>query len=182
MVKKARVIVFLGGVRSGKSAAAQARFAAELKARKLKAPAYLATLLAPKKGKDAGVSARVAEHQAARPKSWVTVEVGTELKAAGLACARRGLDAWLLDGAGAWAALRLEQHPDDVLAEWEAFLALAAQAPLSILVLDEVGLGGVAAHPVARAFADLNGRLNQAAAAAADEVYSVQAGLLARLK
>ena len=78
--------------------------------------------------------------------------------------------------------MRLDQHQDSVLAEWEAFLGLAGQAPLAILVLDEVGLGGVAAHPVARAFADLNGRLNQAAAAAADEVYSVQAGLLTRLK
>lgn len=182
MVKRPGLIVFLGGIRSGKSAAAQLRFGAELKARRSKSPAYLATLLAAPKGKDLGVDARVARHQALRPRAWVTVEVGTELKAAALACARRGLDAWLLDGAGAWAALRLDQAPEAVLAEWQDFLELADNTPLAVLVLDEVGQGGVGAHPAVRAFADLNGRMNQAAAAAAEEVYSVQAGLLTRLK
>jgi adenosylcobinamide kinase/adenosylcobinamide-phosphate guanylyltransferase len=181
-VKKPGLIAYLGGVRSGKSLVAQERFRAELKARRLKAPAYLATLLASKGSKDASLAMRVAAHRDARPEAWTTVEVGTRLKAAANACLRQGLDAWLLDGAGAWAALRLEQSEATVLAEWQAFLALARQAPLAVLVLDEVGLGGVAAHPVARHFADLNGRLNQRACAESDEVYSVQAGLAQRLK
>jgi adenosylcobinamide kinase/adenosylcobinamide-phosphate guanylyltransferase len=180
--KKPGLIVYLGGVRSGKSLAAQQRFGAELKARRLKAPAYLATLLAPKGGKDASLAQRVAAHQRVRPDSWATIEVGTQLKGAASTCLRKGLDAWLLDGAGAWAALRLEQAEATVLTEWQAFLGLARQVPLAVLVLDEVGLGGVAAHPVARHFADLNGRLNQLACAEADEVYSVQAGLAQRLK
>jgi adenosylcobinamide kinase/adenosylcobinamide-phosphate guanylyltransferase len=176
------MIVYLGGIRSGKSAAAQARFQAELKKRRLKAPAYFATLLAPKGSKDASLNKRVAAHREARPAAWVTVEVGAQLEKAAQMSVRKGLDAWLLDGAGAWAALRLEQSEATVLAEWQAFLALAAKLPLAVLVLDEVGQGGVAAHPVARHFADLNGRVNQLACAAADEVYSVQAGLAQRLK
>lgn len=182
MVKKPQLIVFIGGIRSGKSLLALERFGTELKARKLKAPAYLATLLAPKKGKDASLAARVAAHRGARPQAWSTVEVGTELKNAAAACLKRGLDAWLLDGAGAWAALQLTQPEAAVLAQWKAFLGLARQTGLSILVLDEVGEGGVPGHPAARAFADLNGRLNQLAAAEADEVYRVQAGLLQRLR
>lgn len=181
-MKKNQLIVFIGGIRSGKSRTAQEVFAKELKSRHLRHPAYLATLLAPKKGQDAALSARVAAHRAARPTDWATVEVGVELRATALECGRRGLDAWLLDGAGAWAALRLDQSEESVLAEWDAFLGLARQVPLAVLVLDEVGLGGVPAHPAARAFADLNGRLNQAAAAAADEVYSVQAGLMRSLR
>ncbi len=104
------------------------------------------------------------------------------MEAAAELCLERGLQAWLLDGAGAWAALRLKKPETEVLTEWQAFLRLATQASLAVLVLDEVGQGGVAGHPVARRFADLNGRLNQAACLAADEVYAVQAGLSSRLK
>jgi adenosylcobinamide kinase/adenosylcobinamide-phosphate guanylyltransferase len=178
---RGRLIAFLGGVRSGKSRLAQERFAAELKARRLKAPAYLATLLA-KGARDASLSRRVAAHRAGRPAAWQTVEVGRALEACAQDCLARGLDAWLLDGAGAWAALRLAEEEAAVLEEWQAFLGLARRSRVSILVLDEVGLGGVAPHPAQRRFADLNGRLNQAACAEADEVYGVQAGLLQRLK
>jgi adenosylcobinamide kinase/adenosylcobinamide-phosphate guanylyltransferase len=181
-VAKAQLIVFLGGLRSGKSRAAQERFSLELKARRLKAPVYLATLLAVKGDQDPSLAKRVAAHRAERPADWTTLEVGVALKARAQACLKKGLDAWLLDGAGAWAALRLDQAEAAVLAEWEAFLGLARDARLVVLVLDEVGLGGVAGHPVQRRFADLNGRLNQVACASADEVYTVQAGLLQRLK
>jgi adenosylcobinamide kinase/adenosylcobinamide-phosphate guanylyltransferase len=172
---KPRVIAFIGGIRSGKSDLAQARFQAELKARKLKAPAYLATLLTGKAQKP-----RIDAHQAARPATWATVEVGAQLPAAGQACLRGRRDAWLLDGLGAWAALRLTAKPGDVEAELAEFLALPV--PLLVLVLDEVGQGGVPGHPAARAFADLNGSLNRQACEASDQVFSVQAGLALRLK
>ena len=182
MPKKAGLIVYLGGLRSGKSRLAQDRLAQELKARKLAAPAYLATLLTAKAGKDASLKQRVASHQAMRPQAWATVEVGAQLEASAQACTAKGFDAWLLDGAGAWVALRLEQSEETVLGEWERFLALARKTSLTVVVLDEVGLGGVAAHPAARRFADLNGKINQRACAEADEVYGVQAGLTQRLK
>ena len=182
MSPQPRLIVFMGGLRSGKSRAAQDRFMTELEAWDWQGPAYFATLLAPKKGADADLARRIALHQDQRPAGWATVEVGLKLEAAAKACLAKGLQAWLLDGAGAWAALRLEQEDATVLGEWEDFLKLARRVPLAVLVLDEVGQGGVSGHPVARRFADLNGRLNQVACAAADEVYAVQAGLLQRLK
>jgi adenosylcobinamide kinase/adenosylcobinamide-phosphate guanylyltransferase len=181
-VKTPGLIAYLGGVRSGKSRAAHERFEAELKLRGLQAPAYLGTLQEHADPNDAALKRRIADHRSQRPADWSTVEVGPQLLASGKACLERGLDAWLLDGAGAWAALSLGQSETSVLTEWEAFLGLAREAGLVILVLDEVGLGGVAAHPVARQFADLNGRLNQRACAVADEVYAVQAGLVRRLK
>ena len=93
-----------------------------------------------------------------------------------------GHDAWFLDGLGAWAALQLDS-PQAALAALGGFLALARQSSaLTVLVLDEVGQGGVAADPVARAFADLNGSLNQAACGEAVEVHVVQAGLPMRFK
>ncbi len=77
----------------------------------------------------------------------------------------------------AWSSPKRRSWPSGRLS-W----AWPGKRALAVLVLDEVGLGGVGAHPAVRHFADLNGRLNQAACAQADEVYAVQAGLAQRLK
>ncbi|MGH7442681.1 MAG: bifunctional adenosylcobinamide kinase/adenosylcobinamide-phosphate guanylyltransferase, partial [bacterium] len=207
-----RLLVFLGGIRSGKSALAQEYFTDRVAARRLMAPVYLATLVTgsvgvrksalgrtPKAGvpaesggrsglggayiraRDTELAQRVAAHQAARPARWALQEVDGDLPGAAQRCLRAGNDAWLLDGLGAWAALRLDK-PKRALAEFEAFLRLASGVPLVTLVLDEVGQGGVPGHPASRAFCDLNGSLNQRACAQADAAWSAQAGLLLRLK
>ncbi|HTB34731.1 MAG TPA: bifunctional adenosylcobinamide kinase/adenosylcobinamide-phosphate guanylyltransferase [bacterium] len=174
--------VYLGGVRSGKSRLAQAAFAGQVAALGLRSPVYLGTLLGPESAADQELTERLTEHRRSRPESWATVEVDRDLLAAGQACRDAGHDAWFLDGLGAWAALQLHS-PQAALAALGGFLALARQsAALTVLVLDEVGQGGVAMDPVARAFADLNGSLNQAACGEASEVQVVQAGLVLRLK
>jgi adenosylcobinamide kinase/adenosylcobinamide-phosphate guanylyltransferase len=177
-----KIVAYLGGIRSGKSRLAQERFAQELGLRGLLHPAYLGTLLSGASDADRELAERLTEHRRGRPDGWATVEVGTDLLAAGRACQAAGHDAWFLDGLGAWAALQLDA-PQQAMAALGGFLALAGQAcGLLVLVLDEVGQGGVAEHPVARAFADLNGSLNQAACGEAGEVWVVQAGLAQRLK
>lgn len=181
MAEQGKHIAFIGGIRSGKSAAAQARFMADLGALKLSRPVYLGTLLSAAAPQDAETQARLDAHRRSRPEAWATVEVGTDLAAAGRRCIEAGYDGWFLDGLGAWAALHLEQ-PQAALAQVERFLSRTQQAKLCVWVLDEAGQGGVPGHPAARAFADLNGTLNQSICAAADEVYSVQAGLPMRLK
>jgi len=175
-----RLIAFLGGIRSGKSAAAHARFSAELEAAGARKPVYLGTLLPPH-GEDPESHLRIATHRAARPSHWDTRSVDRDLVAAGRACLAAGQDAWLLDGLGAWAAHFLDR-PQAALEQWRAFLPLARQARLCVAVLDEVGQGGVPGHGAARLFTDINGELNQAVFGSADEAYSVQAGLLLRLK
>lgn len=178
---KGSLIVFLGGVRSGKSALALRRFKDEVAHRGLKSPAYLGTLLSQSGRLDQELAGRLKAHRAARPADWATVDVEGKLLAAAEHCAVAGHEAWLLDGLGAWAALHLGEAAE-TLAALEAFLLMARGLPLLVLVLDEVGLGGVSGEASARAFADLNGSLNQAACAQADEVWSVQAGLAVRLK
>lgn len=176
------LIVYLGGIRSGKSKAAQEHFSRLLGSQGRQRPAYLGTLQSDAAPEDLELALRLTEHRANRPESWTTVEVGGDLLASGKACVSAGHDAWFLDGLGAWAALKLEQ-PQAAMAALGGFLALAkASGVLCVLVLDEVGQGGVPGHPVARAFADLNGSLNQAACGSADEVHWVQAGLAQRLK
>lgn len=174
--------VFLGGIRSGKSKLAQDAFAAALAPRGLSRPAYLGTLLADAAEVDQELAERLTEHRRGRPGAWATVDVGLDLLAAAQACRREGHDAWFLDGLGAWAALQMNQ-PQAAMAALGAFVALAREsAGLLVLVLDEVGQGGVPGDPMARAFCDLNGSLNQAACAEADAVHLVQAGLALRLK
>ena len=176
------VIVYLGGIRSGKSKAAQERFSGLLGRHGLISPAYLGTLLREDGSEDQELALRLTEHRAQRPESWTTVEVGRDLLACGQACLQAGHDAWFLDGLGAWAALKLDQ-PQAAMAALGGFLALLKRSGIHcVLVLDEVGQGGVPGHPAARAFADLNGSLNQAACGTADEVHVVQAGLIQRLK
>ena len=176
-----KLIVYLGGVRSGKSLLAQTAFTAAIEAQGLHRPAYLGTLLAGASETDLELAERLTEHRRTRPESWTTVDVGHDLLAAGKACFEAGHDAWFLDGLGAWAALQLSR-PQAAMAALGGFLTLGRQAQLVVLVLDEVGQGGVAGDPVSRAFADLNGSLNQAACREADQVHSVQAGLSLRLK
>lgn len=181
MPEPGRLIAFLGGIRSGKSAAAHARFSAELEAASARKPVYLGTLLSALASEDKESGLRIEAHRAQRPAHWGTREVGLDLAAVGRACLDAGEDAWLLDGLGAWAAHFLDR-PKAALEQWRAFVPLARQAKVCVAVLDEVGQGGVPAHVAARLFTDINGELNQAVCGAADEAYSVQAGLLLRLK
>jgi adenosylcobinamide kinase/adenosylcobinamide-phosphate guanylyltransferase len=59
---------------------------------------------------------------------------------------------------------------------------LAARKGLTVIVTDEVGLGGVAVTPLGRTFADRIGEWNQALSAQADEAYTVIMGCHLRLK
>ncbi len=177
-----RTWAVLGGLRSGKSARALERFRAEFASRGLGRPVYLATLLPPGPGDDPDLELRILRHRQERPASWPLVEVGRDLAAAGRACREAGHDAWLLDGLGAWAALVLDSGREAAQGQWEAFAQASRGAGLVGVVLDEVGLGGVPAHPAARAFADLNGELNQWVCAWAEAAWELRAGLEVRLK
>jgi adenosylcobinamide kinase/adenosylcobinamide-phosphate guanylyltransferase len=175
------VIAYLGGIRSGKSKLAQARFGASLTEMGALKPVYLGTLLSQASEADHEMVERLTAHREARPGDWTTLDVGKDLLDAGQRCLDAGHDAWLLDGLGAWAALQMDR-PQAAMAQLGGFVQLARRARLCVLVLDEAGQGGVPGHPAARAFVDLNGTLNQAACSSADEVWGVQAGLALRLK
>jgi len=161
----------LGGVSSGKSAWAEARAA------RYPRVTYVATAEAG----DAEMAERLRRHRARRPAHWRTREAGDDLPE--LLRAHRGAAHCLLvDGLGLWLA-RFVDDPARLEAAAAALPAAleAASGPV-LLVSDEVGLGGVAAHPVARRFADHLGRLNQALAARCARVVLVAAGLPLFLK
>lgn len=178
--------LIIGGARSGKSALAERR-AAESGLRVV----YLATAAAD----DAEMVRRIAHHRDRRPAGWACVEAPLHLAQAlrGHAAADTCvlvdcLTLWLsnLFFAGRAAAqAEAGEAPDCPLlaAETGALVEALPQLPGRILlVTNEVGWGIVPMHPVSRAFADEQGRLNQRAAAACARVTLVAAGLPLEIK
>ena len=178
--------LIIGGARSGKSALAQQR------ARESGlAVVYLATARA----EDAEMARRVAHHRAHRPAHWTSVEEPLRLASMARRHASEGscilvdcLTLWLsnLFFAGRAAAQAEAGEPIDcslLAAETAALLESLPRLPgRLILVSNEVGWGIVPINPVARAFADEQGRLNQKVAAVCDRVTMTAAGLPLELK
>jgi adenosyl cobinamide kinase/adenosyl cobinamide phosphate guanylyltransferase len=153
------ITLVLGGTRSGKSEYAEA-LAASLSG----AVTYVATGIAT----DADMAARIAAHQARRPASWSTAEVGTDLPRR--LAAIEGVA--LVDSLGTWVAASRDLTPDR-----DALLSvLQARTDPTILVSEEVGLGVHAPTESGRVFTDALGDLNRLVASLATTVLLVVAG------
>lgn len=165
-----RRALLLGGSRSGKSAEAELRLAAEPYV------TYVAT------GGDGAAdgewAARVRAHRERRPAHWDTAET-TDLTGV-VAAARTPL---LIDGLGTWLAAVFDEH-----GAWDGDRTPVARrcaelveawrgtpVPL-VAVSDEVGMGVVPATSAGRAFRDALGRLNEQLAAESEYVALVVAG------
>ncbi|MBE3574383.1 MAG: bifunctional adenosylcobinamide kinase/adenosylcobinamide-phosphate guanylyltransferase [Firmicutes bacterium] len=189
------MILITGGARSGKS-----RYAEKLARQSGKDVIYVATAAAG----DAEMQERISRHRARRPASWQTWE---EPHSPGprLAAADRPERLFLVDcltllvSNHLLRALQRALPPGDpledlpaalagpaseaVYGEMEALAALLRNLRATVLVVtNEVGQGVVPERPLGRAFRDLAGRVNQAFAAAADQVYVMFCGLPLQLK
>ena len=171
-----RRVLVLGGARSGKSAYAEQRVAAE--------PAVLYVATAPDRPGDAEWAQRVSAHVARRPAGWQTQETGDVagvLRGAAGAVLVDDLGLWLtraVDDAGAWEGPvdTVTSACDELVDAWRAFRGTA------VLVAPEVGAGVVPATASGRRFRDLLGALTTRLAAESDEVVQVVAGLPRRLR
>lgn len=188
------ITLVLGGARAGKSA-----WAERLAASSGRAVLFLATATAG----DDEMAVRIAAHRAARHPAWRTVEAPLDLVSAVRAHARPG-DALLVDCLTLWVSNRMLERlgradPDalpetawrrleadleaDLLTDLDALLATTRTIGAAvILVSNEVGLGVVPASPLGRRYRDVLGRVNQAAARAADRVTLMVAGLPMELR
>lgn len=173
-----RLILVLGGARSGKS-----RYAERLAARRERV-IYLATGLVT----DKEMAERIDLHRATRPAHWRTVEEGyAPALALRQALAEGPADAVLLD----CVSFLLSNH---LLADETGFEGRAREALLNLLTLcreqgltliavsNEVGMGLVPEYRLGRLFRDAAGRLNQWLAREADAVYACIAGIAVDLK
>lgn len=162
-----RIILVLGGARSGKSA-----YALACVERERGGWIYLATA----EPGDKEMAARIAEHRARRGSRWTTLEEPLDL--AGALARVAGPDrAILVDCLTLWlsnlmAAGRDVEGESRRLAE-----TLPSVRGRVVLVSNEVGLGIVPDNAEARTFRDHAGRLHQMVAARADQVVFVAAGL-----
>ena len=178
----------LGGIRSGKSAWAEALAARMAAGRPV---IYLATGVAA----DAEMTERIRRHRQRRPAEWQTIEAPLNPVAGlpdSLADSLADTPAVvLMDSLDGWASNLLLEHESAPPAELEARVAGAARRFIAVMrergwyaviVSSEVGMSPVAASYLGRRFQDLLGTVNQAVAAAADRVTLVAAGIPVTIK
>ncbi len=174
-----KMILVLGGARSGKSAFAE-RLVREHGGRRC----YIAT--APVL--DEEMAARVRLHQQHRAAArWPPIEEQTDLVGALQRAVAQGAEAILVDCLTLWINNLMYRQPtfDEAAMrqETERLLAALRELPaLVVLVISEVGLGLVPENHLARVFRDCSGRCAQMLAAEADEVHFTVAGIPRRIK
>ncbi len=164
----------LGGARSGKS-----RFAEALARGTGLERIYLAT----GRAWDDEMRARIDTHKADRAgDGWTTHEEPLDLVGA-LTALDREDRVILVDCLTLWVTNLMMEEGLDVAAEGARLAACIASLRATIIfVSNEVGLGIVPENKMAREFRDHAGRLHQAIAAQAAEVYFVAAGLPLKMK
>ncbi|GER86438.1 adenosylcobinamide kinase/adenosylcobinamide phosphate guanyltransferase [Dictyobacter vulcani] len=184
-VERPRLVLVLGGARSGKST-----FAERLAVQSGRQVAYIATATA----SDEDMRDRIARHQAARSATWQTIEEPLHLAAA-VERAAKLADVLILDCMTVWLSNWLfsqdqsehmeddtisAQHYAGALHEIDALLGAVAALEAGktlVVVTNEVGLGIVPAYALGRVYRDILGLINQRIAAVSSRVYLMVAGL-----
>ena len=165
-----RLVLVLGGARSGKSSYAESLV------RDWPAPwIYIATAQA----LDDEMRQRIADHRRRRAAGWETVEAPLRVADAVADASGRPL---LVDCLTLWLTNHLLAGSDLDAEAAQLEAVLGRHAGFTVLVANEVGLGIVPDNPLARQFRDAAGRLNQRLAAIADEVALMVAGLPLKVK
>ncbi len=174
--KRDRVILILGGVRSGKS-----RYAQRL-AERASRVTFVATA---ERRDDEEMLKKIERHRGERPSHWKTIEEPLNLARA-VKSTETDSDVILIDCLTLFASNLLEAHGDNLeLAQPQIddlCSALRSASCTVILVSNEVGSGVVPAYALGRRFRDLVGEINQRIAAVADSVLFMVAGLPLALK
>lgn len=180
-----RLILVLGGVRSGKSS-----YAASL-AQESKHPV---TYIASGAASDSEMKRRIEEHKKARPKNWLIIEANGEVIEA-LKRADQDGDLIILDCLTMFVGELIDRYqiPDDNLVDKkieeeickqvDELLNVISKLKSSIIVVsNEVGMGVIPPYPSGRLFRDLTGHVNKKLAQQADEVIMLVAGIPTKLK
>lgn len=179
-----KLILVLGGARSGKSRYAETR-AREIGDEEV---LYVATA----EIKDDEMAERVQKHRERRPTRWRTLEnttnLGSQIKIHAGATRVVLVDCLSLLVARPFMAPGIADPFDPALEESvrQEILDLIRCADdleaTTIVVSNEVGMGVVPPHQLGRAYRDVLGRANQLVAAHADEVHLLVAGIPLTIK
>ncbi len=180
------ITLVLGGTKSGKSSWAQQR-AREREAQLQLPVLYIATA----EGRDEGMRSRIAEHKAARPSHWITLEEPLRVSEV-IREASREKSAVILDCLTLLSSnllMELGDPPDRdeahraVLGEVEALLDEASQCSCEVILISNyVEAGLVAPTYLGGLFQDIAGMTHQQCAGSAREVIMMIAGIPQQLK
>ena len=180
-----RIILVTGGARSGKSAFAL-KMAESIPGERL----FIATAEA----LDDEMAERIEEHKRGRGSHWTTVE--EPLAVPTVVRRGEGYGVILLDCLTIWLSNLLHKQSGRsgegstsegvltaITGEVVLFIGTCKRSNATVIVVsNEVGMGIVPEHPLARQFRDIAGVANQRIAAAADEVYLLVSGIEVRVK
>ncbi len=177
LIRSGQSALILGGARSGKTT----------RALSLSQPFANKFYIATAQVFDEEMATRVRCHQAERDGTWETIEAPYDLVGALQSIAKtvqpdKGPTIAVIDCMTLWLTnLMLNNH--DIERETACWLQAMQSTSVSVvMVSNEIGNGVVPASKTGRQFRDLQGRLNQDLAQAADIVELVVAGLPMRLK
>lgn len=160
--------VLLGGARSGKS---------DLAARLASASGRPVVMIVTGEARDEEMTERIRRHRAARPSSWQTVDAPRALREA--VRELEGGTFAVLDCLTLWVSNLIEAgvSDDEIVEEAREIAAtLARRETSSVVVTNEVGLGIVPMHELARRYRDTLGRVNAAFVSEAERAYLMVAG------
>jgi adenosylcobinamide kinase/adenosylcobinamide-phosphate guanylyltransferase len=180
-------ILYIGGVKSGKSRLAERRALTLAEAEDpLRPPFYLATT----DPADRSMQGRIQRHRQERGHTFVTIEEPRDLLNALKTIAQdyhlpAGQGVILIDCLTLWLSNCLLQTlaPDSLETYLDQTIAALLEAPHSLIfVINDVGSGIHADTELGRRFTDLSGLIAQQIAAGCTEVYHCIAGIGTRIK
>lgn len=166
----ARIVLYIGGARSGKSRLAEAHTLSL---------AQPATYIATAEAWDAEMAERIQAHQARRGPEWRTISAPVDLYTA---LQTSDGTPRLVDCLTLWLTNLMLSDRDWQEATRSMLALVQMQTSPVVYVSNEVGCGIVPENALARRFRDAQGWQNQTLAAAADEVHFIAAGLSLRMK
>ncbi len=163
-----KIILVIGGVRSGKSELAE-----NLAIKMAEPIIYIATAIID--SSDPEWCDRIEKHRQRRPQNWQTKEVPVDLSAT--------IDnsfppnCLLVDSLGSWVANLLSQEEEVWKDTQEKLIQSLEETPVKIvLVAEETGWGVIPSYPLGRLFRDRLGSLVRQIGEIADIVYLVVGG------
>ncbi len=174
--KNTETTLVIGGCRSGKS-----RYALDM-ANRISGNRKL--FIATSVPTDSEMEERVRLHQKDRGEDWITAEIPIDIPQK-IKDASKSLDVILVDCLTLWASNLLFNnftHDEVITITDKLENALKQSLCPVILVSNEVGSGIVPENRLARLFRDTAGFVNQKAAAAADNVFLMAAGIPVKIK
>ncbi len=162
-------ILFIGGVKSGKSLNAE-KYILSLTN---KMPVYLATT----EFIDDGMSERIKQHQLQREEKFITIEEPMKLKE--VICMQKV--PVLVECLSMWINNMMYHEKSFEEMEEELKKIMSSDKDI-VFVLNDVGSGIIPVNKLASEFIDNSGKLSQIVASKCDEVYHTIAGISTKIK